>query len=90
MNQNDLLTDEQIAELTFEQALEKLDLIVNKLESGNVPLELAIDLFQEGMKLANRCHLKLENMEQKIEVLMKSDGEFIKKPYAGEEKSDSE
>jgi len=90
MSQIDLLTEEELDNLSFEQALERLELIVEKLESGNEPLELAIDLFQEGMKLANRCHLKLENMEQKIEVLMKKEGEFIKRPYSPQEKSDEE
>ena len=81
MVQNDLLTDEQMNELSFEQALERLEAIVDQLESGDVPLEMAIDLFQEGMKLAKRCHLKLENIELKIETLIEKDGEFIKKPF---------
>lgn len=85
MNPFELLTDEQISELSFEQALERLETIVEKLESGNVPLELAIDLFQEGMKLAKRCHIKLDNIEQKIEVLLEKDGELIKKPFHHEE-----
>lgn len=88
MSQNELLTDQEMEELTFEQAMERLEWIVNKLEGGNVPLEKAIDLFQEGMKLANRCHLKLENIEQKIEVLIEKDGEFIKKPFNAPEEKD--
>lgn len=77
MNKND--------ELTFDQAMGRLELIVEKIESGNVPLEEAIELFQEGMKLANLCHIKLENIEQKIEVLLEKDGEFIKKPFEHED-----
>ncbi|TCS84040.1 exodeoxyribonuclease VII small subunit [Tepidibacillus fermentans] len=82
---HELLTDEQIEALTFEEALERLEKIVDQLESGNVPLEFAIDLFQEGMKLAKRCHLKLDNIEQKIEVLLEKDGEFLKKPFDQDE-----
>ncbi|MFV9510786.1 exodeoxyribonuclease VII small subunit [Tepidibacillus sp. LV47] len=82
---HEFLTDEQMEELTFEEALERLEKIVDLLESGNVPLELAIDLFQEGMKLAKRCHQKLDNIEQKIEILLEKDGEFLKKPFEQEE-----
>jgi len=85
MNHNEELTEEQISQLSFEQALARLEEIVNKLESGNVPLEQAIDLFQEGMNLAKRCHSKLETMEQKIEILLEKDGDFIKKPFEYDE-----
>jgi len=81
----ELLSDEQIESLSFEQALERLEEIVEQLESSHVPLELSIDLFQEGMKLAKRCHIKLDNVEQKIEVLLEKDGEFLKKPFEQEE-----
>ncbi|GBF11042.1 exodeoxyribonuclease VII small subunit [Tepidibacillus sp. HK-1] len=85
MKNEELLTDDQINELSFEQSLERLEIIVEKLESGNVPLEKAIDLFQEGMKLAKRCHSKLENIEHKVEVLLEKDGEWLKKPFEYDE-----
>ncbi len=81
MKDEKFLTDKQIDGLTFEEALERLEQIVDKLELGEVPLETAIDLFQEGMKLAKKCHLKLGNIEMKIESLLEKDGEFIKKPF---------
>ncbi|WP_339062489.1 exodeoxyribonuclease VII small subunit [Tepidibacillus marianensis] len=80
-----LLSDEQIEALSFEQSLERLEEVVDQLESGHVPLEQAIDLFQEGMKLAKRCHIKLDNIEQKIEVLLEKDGEFLRKPFEQDE-----
>ena len=55
-------------ELSFEQAMEQLDSIVAKLENGDVPLETAIELFQEGMKLSQLCGGKLEQVERKIEI----------------------
>ncbi len=79
------LSEKQLDELSFEEALVRLEEIVDKLESGDVPLELAIDMFQEGMRLANRCNIKLENIESKIETLIEKDGEFIKKPFTLEE-----
>jgi exodeoxyribonuclease VII small subunit len=70
------------SELSFEQAMERLDLIVSKLESGDVPLETAIELFQEGMKLSQLCGGKLEQVERKIELLIESEQGFQKKPFA--------
>lgn len=81
MNKKEFLTDEEISKLTFEQSLERLELIVDKLESGEIPLEHSIDLFQEGMKLASRCQKKLENVELKIEEIFEKDGEIIKRNF---------
>jgi exodeoxyribonuclease VII small subunit len=46
-------------EYTFEEAMEQLETIVNKLEEGDVPLEEAIQQFQEGMTLSKFCHDRL-------------------------------
>ncbi|MBD2869563.1 exodeoxyribonuclease VII small subunit [Paenibacillus arenilitoris] len=70
------------AELTFEQAMERLESIVTRLENGDVPLETAIELFQEGMKLSQLCGGKLEQVERKIELLIESENGFQKKPFA--------
>jgi exodeoxyribonuclease VII small subunit len=67
--------------LSFEQAMEKLELIVSQLESGDVPLEKAIELFQEGMKLSQLCSQKLEQVERKIEILLEDEGGLVKKPF---------
>jgi exodeoxyribonuclease VII small subunit len=72
-------------ELTFESALERLEQIVRDLESGELPLEKAIENFQEGMKMAKICRDKLDQAEQKIEMLVKENGEFLKKPFNPEE-----
>jgi len=79
------------AEIGFEQALAQLESIVAKLESGDVPLEQAIELFQEGMRLSKICSVKLENVERKIEMLLEEDGQLVKKPFVpAEEKGDLE
>lgn len=67
--------------ISFEKAMERLDKIVTELEHGDVPLEQAIELFQEGMKLSKLCGEKLEQVEQKIEVLIESEGEWKKKDF---------
>lgn len=65
--------------LQFEQAMERLEQIVERLESGDVALEDAIELFQEGMKLSQLCGQKLDQIERKIELLVEEDGEWAKK-----------
>lgn len=67
--------------LGFEAAMEKLEGIVAKLESGDVPLEQAIELFQEGMRLSHLCSQKLEQVERKIEMLVEENGTLVKKPF---------
>lgn len=71
------------AELGFEEAMDRLELIVRELEHGDVPLEKAIDLFQQGMKLSQLCGAKLEQVERKIEMIVEEDGELRKKPFGG-------
>ncbi|MCI3920190.1 exodeoxyribonuclease VII small subunit [Paenibacillus sp. TRM 82003] len=61
--------------------MEQLETIVAKLESGDVPLEQAIELFQEGMRLSRLCSQKLESVERKIEMLLEEDGQTVKKPF---------
>lgn len=75
-------TEDKFAELSFEGAMERLEAIVTRLESGEVPLETAIELFQEGMQLSRLCGGKLEQVERKIEMLIESDQGFRKKPFA--------
>lgn len=71
-------------DLKFEEALERLEEIVRQLESGDVPLEAAIELFQEGMRLARHCSGKLDAVERKIEMLLEEDGRLERKPFAPE------
>lgn len=71
--------------LTFEEALKQLEEIVDKLEAGEVPLEKAIDLFQEGMLLSQICSQKLDKVEQKIETLLEENGAMVVKPLEFEE-----
>jgi len=52
--------------MTFEAAMKRLEEIVNRLESGEEPLEASLKLFEEGSALASLCYGKLKNAEQKI------------------------
>lgn len=68
-------------EISFEEAIEQLETIVSKLESGDVPLEQAIELFQQGMKLSGLCTQKLESVEKKIEMLIETEHGTMKQPF---------
>jgi exodeoxyribonuclease VII small subunit len=57
----------------FETALKKLEEIVKKLETGELSLESALALFEEGIKLSRFCHTKLEEAERRVEILLKND-----------------
>jgi len=72
----------QEQQVSFEEAMERLEAIVGRLENGDVPLETAIELFQEGMKLSQLCGSKLEQVERKIEVLIETENGYQKKPFA--------
>ncbi|MGC9195838.1 MAG: exodeoxyribonuclease VII small subunit [Syntrophobacteraceae bacterium] len=55
----------------FEDALKKLQTLVEKLEKGELPLEEAMECFSEGIKTAQLCHGKLEEAENKVRMLLK-------------------
>lgn len=55
----------------FEQALERLEGIVKKLEQGELELEESLKLYEEGIRLSRLCHAKLEEAEGRIEMLVK-------------------
>ena len=63
-------------EITFEVNLENLEKIVKDLESGNIPLDDAIEKFTEAMKLAKLCDNKLKNAEEKLNSILNKDGKL--------------
>lgn len=75
-------------ELDFEKALERLEEIVNLLESGDAPLDKSLSLFEEGVKLVKLCNEKLEIAESTVKQLINVDGEFIEKTFVEEEKNE--
>ncbi|MGG1612461.1 exodeoxyribonuclease VII small subunit [Paenibacillus sp. FSL K6-2441] len=76
-----LNAEAQHAELNFEDAMNQLEDIVSQLERGDVPLEKAIDLFQQGMRLSQICGQKLAQVERKIEMIVEEDGAVEKQPF---------
>ena len=72
----------------FEDCLQRLEQIVDDLEKGNVPLEQALKLFEEGVRLSATCRKELEEAEGKVEILLKQNGKLQPEPYEpGQEKA---
>jgi exodeoxyribonuclease VII small subunit len=65
-------------ETSFEQALESLEQIVKRLESGDLSLEDSLALFEEGVLLTRVCSQRLEAAEKKIEILMRDEAGGVK------------
>ena len=65
----------------FEECLQRLENIVAELEKGDVSLDQALKLFDEGMKLSGSCRKELEEAEGKVEVLVKRDGKLQPAPF---------
>lgn len=70
------MSGEEVVSLSFEEAMEQLEAVVEKLEQGDVPLEEAISMFQDGMKLSKLCHDKLQAVEEQMDRILHSDGEI--------------
>ena len=67
-----------MAKERFEDALNKLEKIVSKLEDGEILLEESLKLFEEGIRLSRLCNQKLEEAEKRVEILMKGKNGVIK------------
>ncbi|API90500.1 exodeoxyribonuclease 7 small subunit [Virgibacillus pantothenticus] len=72
-------------ELTFEEAMQQLEQVVEKLETGDVPLEKAITYYQDGMKLSKLCTEKLNQVEEKMTKIMNEQGDLEPFPMQEEE-----
>ena len=60
----------------FEECLQRLENIVQQLERGDLPLEQALKLFEEGVELTTSCRKELEEAEGKVEILLKKNGKL--------------
>jgi exodeoxyribonuclease VII small subunit len=56
---------------SFEASLEALEEIVRELESGDLPLEKSLELFEDGIRLSRQCQERLNQAERRIEVLLR-------------------
>jgi exodeoxyribonuclease VII small subunit len=76
------MSDKSNKNLSFEEALKRLEEVLQSLERSDCPLEEAMSLYQEGMKLVRTCRDKLTDAESKISILLKESEEFV--PFTGE------
>jgi exodeoxyribonuclease VII small subunit len=70
------------APVTFESGLQQLEGIVKEMESGDLPLERALELFEKGMKLSEMCRKQLAEAERRVETLIKRAGEVTAEPFS--------
>ena len=71
--------------ITFEQAMSRLEKIVRELENGEVALEESIKLFEEGVKLSGICSSLLKEAKQKVEILIDNGTEIQKENFKANE-----
>jgi exodeoxyribonuclease VII small subunit len=68
--------------LSFEQAFEQLEAAVEALQDGQMPLERALNYYEEGMKLAQHCNELLEKAELRVQQLhVTSEGKPVLEPF---------
>ena len=71
---------------SFEKNIERLDAIVRQLDDANLPLEQALQIYEEGMKLSEVCQKQLQEAESRIQVLIKkAGGKIVAEPFEREE-----
>ena len=78
---------------SFETSLHRLEQIVKKLEAGDLPLDDALKLFEEGINLSQQCQKQLEEAENKVEILLKkADGKVVARKFElpGDESAEDE
>lgn len=61
--------------MSFEEALQELEQLVQQMEQGELPLEQALQSFERGIQLARRSQTVLQQAEQKVQVLMQQNGQ---------------
>ena len=69
--------------LSFETALARLELVVSRLESGELTLGESLQAFEEGVRLSRQCTERLDQAEARIEMLVsRADGELATEPFS--------
>jgi exodeoxyribonuclease VII small subunit len=76
--------------MTFEAALARLEAIVEEMEGGELGLEDMMARFEEGQKLAKLCSAKLNEVERKVEILVKKGAEVVAEPFEPEDVGEAE
>jgi exodeoxyribonuclease VII small subunit len=72
---------EEKAAASFESGLLELEQIVKEMESGDLPLERALELYEKGMRLSETCRKQLEAAETRIEMLVRKGDKVMPEPF---------
>jgi exodeoxyribonuclease VII small subunit len=67
--------------LSFEAGLTELESVVKQLESGELPLEKALELFEKGVQLSETCRKQLEEAETRVEILSRRGNSIQAEPF---------
>ncbi|NLP00392.1 MAG: exodeoxyribonuclease VII small subunit [Clostridiaceae bacterium] len=76
---------EEKADITYEQAVLELESVVNMLESGDLPLEESIKIFEKGISLVRLCNKKLDDIEKRITLLIEGKEGIIEKDFSSDD-----
>ena len=69
---------------SFESGLQELEKIVKEMESGELPLERALELYEKGMRLTESCRKQLEAAETRIEMLVRKGDKVHPEPFGSD------
>jgi len=72
---------DELAQLSFEASLDRLESVVDQLERGDLELEASLEAFEEGVRLSARCSEQLASAEQRIETLTREGGKWFSRPF---------
>ncbi len=64
----------------FEQSLGELEALVTRMEQGDLTLEQSLEAFEQGIRLTRECQTRLEQAEQRVQVLVEQNGQLQARP----------
>ncbi len=68
----------------FEQSLAELETLVSAIEQGDLSLEQSLVAFEQGVRLTKECQQRLQDAEQRVQVLVEQNGELVTRPLDAE------
>ena len=84
------IPDAEPPALKFEDALARLEVVVARLEGGDLPLEEALSLFEEGVRLTRLCSARLNEAERKVSLLLRDQEGLLREVPFGEAEEEKE
>ncbi len=75
------MSDPEKPSTSFEAGLQELETVVKQLESGDLPLEKALELFEKGVQLSEACRKQLEEAETRVEILSRRGNTVTPEPF---------